>query len=311
MATCQHLLTFATVASLAPSRSDFRIDAASQHFLQLRVMQSLTNHARNPLVERSHSAVARVLAWLIVAMLFSSGCSLIRSDWEDQPTPSNSSLSLTPAKSDRDTVTLDVEFISLQLDATEPDPSEPLWHWVDEMIVKPEPRATLRQNGLRIGRVHTLSEFNRTLAQLRRTPQSKHDELLASAAVGSDVLMESKRYPFHVGRRQELPVRPTLTGVVPVLVSAHGQTIGKSLDSPQPLFALTPENVDGASVRLKLLPEIQYGAMRPTWVGSDSALRLESRRERWVLDDLALEVDLAEQGTLVVGAVFPERGLGN
>ncbi len=178
-------------------------------------MQSLTKYARKPFAGRSDAAIAKVGAWLVLAMLCSGGCSLIRSDWDDQPAPKNSSLSLTPAKSDRDTVTLDVEFISLQLDATAPDPCEALWHWVDETIVKPEPRTTLRQNGLRVGRVHTLSEFNRTLTELRRTPQGKHDQLLASAAVGSDVLMESKRYPFQVGRRQELPVRPPLTASCP------------------------------------------------------------------------------------------------
>ena len=57
-------------------------------------------------------------------------------------------------------------------------------------------------------------------------------------------------------------------------------------------------------------PEIQFGEMRQTWVSSDSALRIDSRRESWALEDLAFEMTVDAGATIVAGAVMPPFGLG-
>jgi hypothetical protein len=258
------------------------------------------------------------------------GCAAFKSDWKDDVTTSNRPVQLVSPKIDSGSVGLDVSFVSILAEKSPPTQSkrlagqpgatagetearsgvEEVWRWIDETIIEPKVRAELRLNGLRVGRVHTHSEFGRALAEIRRLPQDQAAKLLASAAVGSDVTQASRRIPCRIGKRYELPVRQPAVGQVATLVSLGGQTIGKTLDAPQPMFAVTMQPSDTTSVRMKLQPEIQYGAMKQTWVSNDSALRIDNRRDSWSMPDLGFEVQAVAGAVLVIGAVMPPHGLG-
>jgi len=260
------------------------------------------------------------------------GCSALRTDLVEEPRPAGTTSGLPAPKRDPSATVLDVAFVSIVKEeesqvATEPhatllsSESTPspelrrssvgeLWRWIDETAIAPETRAALRQNGIRVGRVHTKSEFTRTLSAIRRAPQDEATKLLNSAAVGSDLSHASSRYPCRMGKRHELPVRNPAPGEVATLVSLGGSTIGKTLSTPQPIFALTVKSFDAFGVRLQMQPEIQYGTMRQTWVGSDSALRIDNRRESWQLEPLGFELTSEKGGMIVVGATTPAFGLG-
>jgi len=268
------------------------------------------------------------IAGLAVSMVI--GCAAFKSDWTDDTATTKNPVNLIAPKIDAGSVGLDVSFVSvvvdkqpladrdLPTDAKTPSVNptvvrsdvDEVWRWIDETAIEPKVRAGLRLNGLRVGRVHTQSEFNRALAAIRRVPQDEAARLLASAAVGSDVFHASRRIPCRIGKRYELPVRQPSAGPVATLVSLGGRTIGKTLDAPQPMFAITMQPSDATSVRIKLQPEIQYGVMKQTWVSNDSALRIDNRRESWMMQELAFEVQAAAGGMLVVGAVLPPFGLG-
>lgn len=266
------------------------------------------------------------LVWAAVSAL---GCTSLRSTFDDELPATAAKAGLPTPKSDPGTTTLDVAFVSIvRKPAMEPTSSlalpvvadtaetsrtsdEELWRWIDETAIAPETRAALRLNGIRVGKVHTMSEFTRALNAIRREPSDEAAKLLDAAAVGSDLSHKSRRIPCRMGRRYELPVRNPAPGDVPLLVSLDGLTIGRTLNSPQPIFALTIQPADAAGVRLRMQPEIQYGEMRQTWVGSDSALRIDNRRESWLLETLAFEMGLAKGSTIVAGATDPVSALGS
>lgn len=261
-----------------------------------------------------------LIAFLVVAT--AAGCAVLKSDWTDPGRESPLSPLFTASKPSAGSAILDVAFVSIQTDKpaadaldsaesqTQRSPLDEMWRWIDETAVGPEVRNALRLNGLRVGRVHTQSEFNRALEAVRRTPADAASRLLASAAVGSDVAQASRRIPFRLGKRHELPVNNPANGEVATLVSLGGQTIGRTLSAPQPLFAVTVQPHDASGVRVRMQPEIQYGAMRQTWVGKDSGLRIDNRRDCWTMEELAFELTTAVGDTIVAGAVLPPHGLG-
>jgi hypothetical protein len=274
----------------------------------------------------SRAIFACCLTWAVASAL---GCTNLRSTFDEELPATAAKAGLPSPKPDPGTTTLDVAFISIvRKPATEPTSSqelppaadtevpprtsdEELWRWIDETAIAPETRAALRLNGIRVGKVHTMSEFTRSLNAIRREPLDEAAKLLDAAAVGSDLSHKSRRIPCRMGRRYELPVRNPAPGEVPTLVSLDGQTIGRTLSSPQPMFAVTLQPADASGILIRMQPEIQYGGMRQTWVGSDSALRIDNRRESWLLETLAFEMNLAKGSTIVAGSTVPASGLGS
>ncbi len=271
---------------------------------------------------RVMSGDMRFYRHLIVALFTTSavGCAVLKSDWSNASLSAKPPIRLASPKIDADSVSLDVAFVSISVgDESSPEAGEltgqrsgveELWHWVDETAINPDVRAALRTNGLRIGRVHTKSEFTRALNAIRRTPQDQAAKLLAAAGVGSDASQPSRQIPCRLGKRIELPVRQPAAGEIATLVSLDGQTIGRTLDAAQPLFAITAQSKDASSVRLRMQPEIQYGAMKQTWVSNDSAMHIANRRDSWVLEPLGFEIAAEAGGTIVLGAMLPHHGLG-
>ncbi len=257
--------------------------------------------------------VAQFKSWIALLVLL-GGCA----SWHNETPMLRSAGGLPMAKPGGGAAVLEVTFVPLapERPITGNDPTESaqtaedLWHWVDETAIAPEVRAELRRNGLRLGRVHSESEFLRQLG-LQRRAENEAERLLSSADVASEVTRRSRRIPCDMGKRYELPVRQPSPGTHATLVSLGGQTVGRSLENPQHLFALSILPSDIGSVRIRLQPEIQHGLMKQTWVSSDSALRIDNRRDSWQLRELALELPLAEGAMLVAGATTPPAGLGS
>ncbi len=186
---------------------------------------------------------------------------------------------------------------------------EDIWQWIDETVVAPEVRQLLRRNGLRMGKVQRTADFNERLNRIRRNP-GPTSKVLEIAEVESDLSHQARLITCRIGKRYELPVRQPSAGEQAVLVTLGGKTVGQTLSQPQPLFALRATAADVNSIRLSLRPEIQHGAARQTWVGSDAALRIDNRRASWTFEELAAEVPLERGGILVAGCTYPAFGLG-
>jgi hypothetical protein len=189
------------------------------------------------------------------------------------------------------------------------EPGVDIWKWIDETVIIPESRYALRRNGLRIGKASNIADFLQQLDKIRVLP-TESSEVLEVADVQSDLSHSSRRITFRVGKRYELPVRQVASDPQVVLVTVGEKTIGQTLSQAQPLFAMRVASADARTVRLSLRPEIQHGAMRQTWVGNDAAMRIENRRDAWVLTELETDVELEKGDVLVAGCREPAFGLG-
>ena len=202
------------------------------------------------------------------------------------------------------------QFVPIAVDETTPDEIQSLWQWTDETIVQPELRRELLLNGLRVGRVVRGERLHQRLDSLR-VEKNQLDDFLTQASVASEVSHGGQRYPARIGRRFELPLHQPIEGSHVSMVRMNGELFGRTLQDPQFLFAVTPSmGASSAEIQLRLRPEIQHGHMRQHWVSSDAALRMESRRETWSLEELDLELTGSEGDAFLIGATVPRVGLG-
>ena len=112
------------------------------------------------------------------------------------------------------------------------------------------------------------------------------------------------------GKRVELPLGQPIEGSHVAMLRVDGETVGQTLPNAQYLFALTATQADSANqIRLKIRPEIQYGDTKQKWVSSDTALRIDSRRETWSLPELDLNLIASEQDLIVLAPTRPLKAL--
>jgi len=243
----------------------------------------------------------RCLLLPLIAMTAALGCA----NWHSEAPSRALERGLPPPRRESGTAVLEIAFVSLK-----PAPHEvDLWQQVDQTVIPTDLRHEWERNGLRIGRVQKPADFSELLGKIRRRPDGA-DTAMEASDVLSDLSHQARRITCRIGKRYELPVRQPAPTEQTVLIRLREQTVGRTLSRAQPLFALRSTAVDPHSIRLSLRPEIQHGEMRQTWVGSDSALRLDSRRDSWNIDELATEVRLEKNSILIAGGFDPPRGLG-
>ena len=208
-------------------------------------------------------------------------------------------------------VVLEVRFVNTALDALDPDQTAGLWQWVDETSIDARQRQRLLENGVRVGLVANESRFLSRLESFA-VETDVVEEFLSQASVASDVSHGDQRIPIRLGRRYELALRQPFEGSHVGLVSGDGEVTGRTLNNAQYFLAFTATAADSVEqLRLRIRPEIQYGAARPKWVSSDTAIRIDTRRETWALDMLSIDVLAAQGDTIVMAPDTPTRGLAS
>ena len=247
---------------------------------------------------------------VVLASGFFPGCAT----WLDQSPRLEDQLEATSqflAKTDnKRSIQLEVSFhpVSEQL-ATE-DGLASLWQWVDEMVIDAGQRSALSRNGVRAGRIIREDQFLAKLSALAPATDIV-DSFLSEANVASDMSRGSRTIPMRMGRRYELPLKQPNDGTHVTMVNLDGQLIGKTLQDPQYIFGITPtQGSRVGEVILQLRPEVQHGMMRQKWVSSDTALRIDTRRETWSLDSLDIHLSGAEDDVFAIGGVSPSTGIG-
>ncbi|MEM1068028.1 MAG: hypothetical protein AAGI63_03970, partial [Planctomycetota bacterium] len=136
------------------------------------------------------------------------------------------------------------------------------------------------------------------------------DTFLRQASIATEVASGKKQYPMRYGRRYELPVRNPTEGQHVMLLQLDGETVGRTLPNAQYLFAMTARPSSNAQqIELNLQPEVQYGDSRQKFVSSDTALRIDTRRESWAIEQLEMNLTLQEGDTIVFAPTMPLKGL--
>jgi hypothetical protein len=266
---------------------------------------------------RSHKnhgiSVERFFSSLLSAVLMMTavGCttwgrtgSQLNADANDQVAESTSQGSFN-----RKRVTLDVEFINAPSPDLKTSREPSVWQWVDETRIDPSLRTHMIRNGIRVGLINNEEEFRKALG-----PQEDDRDLvetfLAEASIASDLAHGSQSVPMRLGRRYELPLRQPLEGSHVAMLREGDELIGKTMQNAQYVLAMTssrgktPEQIE-----LRIQPEIQHGDTVQKWVSSDTALRIDSRRESWQLACLNLNLNVHEGDLIVIAPTQPLRGL--
>ena len=247
---------------------------------------------------------------LSLLLAFVSGCA----GWTERTTDKLLEKPAIPKLNEsKRSLILNVQFIPIEVDETSPDEIQSLWQWIDETHLDVEKRRQLVENGIRVGRVVRDERFRQRLATMTNlTPDAGVvDQFFAQADIASEVTHGDRRIPMRMGSRYELPLRQPIEGSHTSMVRANGKLVGRTLVDPQYLFAVTPTSGSNVKeVQLRLRPEIQHGSMRQRWVSSDTALRIDTRRESWSIEELDLKLVGTENDTFVIGATTPRRGLG-
>jgi len=218
-----------------------------------------------------------------------------------------------PRSFNRKRVILDIEFLNSvphDLSASADSESSPsLWQWIDETCIDPSMRQNMLRNGIRVGLVNNEEEFRNQLNQ-HEEDRDLVETFLAEASIASDLAHGSQSMPMRLGRRYELPLRQPFEGSHVAMIREGDELIGKTMQNAQYVLALTssrgktPEQIE-----LKLHPEIQHGDTVRKWVSSDTALRIDSRREAWQLECLNLQLNAQEGDLIVIAPAQPLRGL--
>lgn len=213
----------------------------------------------------------------------------------------------------RKRVTLDIEFLnSVPHDFSalgESGFGPTVWQWVDETCIAPSLRQNMLRNGIRVGLVNNEEEFRKQLTD-PENDRNLVETFLAEASIASDLAHGTQSLSMRLGRRYELPLRQPFEGSHVAMIREGDELIGKTMQNAQYVLALTssrgrtPEQIE-----LKLHPEIQHGDTVRKWVSSDTALRIDSRREAWQLKGLNLRLNAREGDLFVIAPTQPLSGL--
>lgn len=206
-------------------------------------------------------------------------------------------------------VMLEVEFVNVGVDEFDLDETASLWQWVDEAAIEASMRRRLIDNGIRVGFLANEERFRARLDD-SKSEGDVVEEFLSKASVASEVSHGELKIPMRFGRRHELPLRQPMEGSHAALVRIEDQTIGRTLQNAQYFFAITAtRGPSPQQVRLRFRPEIQFGDTRQKWVSSDTAIRIDSRRDTWSIPELDLTTTAQEGQTLVIAPTTPISGL--
>lgn len=274
-------------------------------------------------------ACVRLVLLFGVTLLLAPGCSLFgtgvwsdatsldglltkssRSTGETGTTHHNIS---TLTHQSRETISLAVEFRHVPSAAL----GDAMWRSVDETALDSRLRQSWLANGLRIGVLSSLENVPGGDVESAGRMNDPINALFAGAEVLAGKADGREIIPLRPSRRHELPLAPALDGTQTVLLQQTGGLVGRTVDNPQLLLALTAENGprQGQST-LHLRPEIQHGAVRQKFVSSDTAVRIQSGRERWELPELDFKWSMRSGAILVIAPVMqagegvPTFGLG-
>ena len=221
--------------------------------------------------------------------------------------------STTQHTSNKKRVVLDVEFVNLSASpspsVSEDQTTPSLWQWVDETSIDPSLRREMIRNGIRVGFVNNEEAFRDQLDN-NEIERDLVETFLAEASIATDLAHGSKKMPMRLGRRYELPLRQPLEGSHVAMIREHENLIGRTLKNAQYVLALTGARAEKPEqIQLKIHPEIQHGEMIQKWVSSDTALRIDSRRESWQISALNLDLLVKEGDLIVIAPTQPLHGL--
>ncbi|WP_068135005.1 hypothetical protein [Roseimaritima ulvae] len=250
------------------------------------------------------------LRWLLAsAAPLAVGCA----QWKEIPDP-DGKRGLPAASIADEAAVLDVIFWPVPYEASSDlfdgphDPMSLLWREVDELAIDPETRQTLAHNGLQAGRIEHIEQWIERIGLPR--PSDASEQLMQQASVTSEIANSRHRLPFRSGQQQEFAIRKTSASNQSVLFRQGDHSVGRMLIQPQFLLTVQARPDNDGRVRVRCWPRIEHGPFRQSYVSNDQAIRMNSSRDSWMLHDLAIDLPLNQNQTLILAPTADPFGLG-
>lgn len=218
---------------------------------------------------------------------------------------------LKPTASRVNRVVLRAQFVPYALDDSTRSTVNDLWSLTDDSQIPWESRKAWAENGLRAGVILSTETMNERLESLETT-SDRVTSFLNEANIAGDVSRGITTIPMKMGVRKELPLRHPIEGSHVAMLADGDQVIGRTLQAAQYLMSITASPADSVRrLRLRLQPEIQHGVAKQKYLSSQAAIRIDSRRDSWVLDPLAIDWVTQDGAALLMGPTETETGLAS
>ncbi len=236
------------------------------------------------------------LAWFAAVMmaLTHAGCAQWKT--EDDPVAVANRPGLPEARIPDNAAIVEVAFLPLV---------KPLS--LDDTLVPAKTREILYKNGIRAGRLLVWEP-----SSLDALPEEDDSiRLLRQANLASDFESRRRRLSCRDSQPFSLVVRRPSGGELAALVNTSDGVVGQTLQNPQFTFTLRTRQMDDGRLAIRLTPEIQHGDIKQSYLSSDSlAFRVDFNRPAWTLEELAVELPLAEGQAAVIMPSEDAFGIG-
>ena len=237
---------------------------------------------------------------LALPVLFSSvGCTPFAEKLPNGKSP------LRPAQMSSDAVVLEVFFARFPMGDLQAN--DLLWREIDEQHFSTEKRRELARHGLRVGLV--AGQIPVTLSQLldvkEDAPPAGEANQVNLEDLASSPRVVRRRIQVRPGHRSEI-VASGVYDELTLLMCEPGGVCGQTYTKAQGLLAVRALPEHDGRVRLEVVPELHHGDPGKRWVGAQGMWRLDTSRQKRVLDELAVSATLAP-GEILVLTSLPDR----
>lgn len=204
-----------------------------------------------------------------------------------------------------------IEIVTIRHPYEQPELNQELWEQLDETQVPTDVRRRLGDNGLRAGVISGSlpAELERLLRAKATADPANSANSPTEAAARLETQPLVRRTTRHLLPEQKFEL--VASGIYerwPLLTKEDGDVVGNVYPQAQGLFAVKADLEGDSRLRLRLVPEVQFGDARQQFVGEDGIFRVESGRQKITFDKMPLDIRLGEGQWLVLGAQTDREG---
>lgn len=184
------------------------------------------------------------------------------------------------------------------------------WAAADETILDFEQRRLLDANGIRVGVIR--GEMPKQLTQaIELSKQRQKSDIVEQLGLGADAEVHSLTWVCRSGVRKELVVRREMNKPLSVFTMLNGSLAGYQFAKAMSVLGMTvyPQN-DGKSL-IELVPEIQHGEPKNSFVAGEFGMRQETKRDSKVWKQFKIRTALNGGELLMISATTPAKALGH
>lgn len=255
---------------------------------------------------------AGLVRWTLGVCTLSFACFSGCSSWYRNPKiDETTTTTIQPALSKStapDSVTIETALV--RFDEPRIDELQNVWTQADESILDFSQRRLLDTNGVRVGVIRNELPA-RLLQQMELSQQSKQSDVIEQIGLGADADARVQTIVCRAGKRKEIVVRKDVAHPLSVITTTDGNVSGHLFDLASTVLVLTVYPLPDGKAIVEVLPEVQHGEQRKSFVASEFGMRQEIKRESKTWKQFKIRATLARGEVLMISSTNPSKALGH